>query len=105
MPRPRKDITGQVFERITVLEDKDHGKNPEVLCQCSCGTKFTAKKHNIIRGNTKSCGCYRAEKARDRRLKKVTNITDKFEKSSYTEGIYDDDDDFNPLSLEELRGN
>lgn len=92
MPRPRRDITGQVFERITILEDKDHGKNPEVVCQCSCGKKFKAKKHNVLRGNTRSCGCLRAEKARDRRLKSVIGVTDKVKEHPYNKEVFLDED-------------
>ncbi|MBD3262170.1 MAG: hypothetical protein GF334_10980 [Candidatus Altiarchaeales archaeon] len=63
MPRPRRDITGQTFGRITVRRDVAGGKNPKVLCLCSCGKEFTADKHNVIRGNTNSCGCLKSEKA------------------------------------------
>jgi hypothetical protein len=63
MGRPRRNVNGQTFGRITVLKDTEGGKNPRVQCVCSCGKRFMADKHNVIRGNTKSCGCLKTEKA------------------------------------------
>jgi hypothetical protein len=92
MPRPKKDVTGKVFGRLTILQDGGHGKNPKIFCQCSCGKKITLLKHNVIRGNTSSCGCLRSESTRARRLafrkapKSVAPPKD-FPK------LYDDDED------------
>lgn len=33
-----------------------------VTCQCECGTEVTAKAHDIRRGNTNSCGCFREQR-------------------------------------------
>ena len=63
MGRPRRDILGQTFGRVTVTKDLEGGKNPQVKCRCACGKVFTADKHNVIRGNTQSCGCLKSEKA------------------------------------------
>lgn len=64
MPRKRTDTTGQKYGRLTVTEDSEGGKNPKVVCRCECGTVVTVLKHNVIRGNTTSCGCARSEKMR-----------------------------------------
>jgi len=71
MPRPRRNITGQVFGRITVLGEAEGGKNTTVHCVCSCGKKFITRKHNLLKGNTRSCGCLRSEvvSARQKSLK------------------------------------
>ena len=36
------------------------------LCQCECGNLFEASISNIMRGDTKSCGCLSREKSADR---------------------------------------
>ena len=61
MARPRRNIKNQTFGRLVVIKDSDGGKNPSVKCKCTCGRVFTALKHNVIRGNTQSCGCLRSE--------------------------------------------
>ncbi len=61
MARPRKDITGHTYGRLTVIEDIDHGKNPAVQCTCTCGKTVVARKSNVLKGNTRSCGCLRAQ--------------------------------------------
>lgn len=66
MPRRRTDRTGEVHGRLTILEDTDTGKNPKVRCRCSCGAVVTMLKHNVLRGNTASCGCLRSESVRKR---------------------------------------
>lgn len=57
-----KDLTGQVFHRLTVVEfdsiikGKAHWK-----CQCSCGNVVVKSGNLMSSGNTKSCGCYSSE--------------------------------------------
>lgn len=50
----RVDVTGQIFGRLTVLEDQGGG---HVLCVCECGNSRTFVKANVTRGLSKSCGC------------------------------------------------
>jgi len=56
------DITGQTFNRLTVIK-KTYSKNLKTYweCKCECGKKTIVLKNNIIKGNTKSCGCLRKE--------------------------------------------
>jgi hypothetical protein len=61
-----KDITGQRFGRLTVLEAKHkRGASGRTriywLCQCTCGTKTIVEGDSLRSGNTKSCGCWRRE--------------------------------------------
>lgn len=64
MLNPRYDITGKVYESLTVLKyfgmDK-HGKNSIWTCQCSCGVKINVTRCNLIQRSTKSCGCLNYE--------------------------------------------
>lgn len=53
-------MIGQVFERLTVLEQVEndrHGKR-RWRCSCSCGGTTVATTSDLRTGNTKSCGCY-----------------------------------------------
>ncbi|MBQ4495407.1 MAG: hypothetical protein II968_06525 [Selenomonadaceae bacterium] len=53
-----KDLTGQRFGRLTVLEfvgiKKHHA---QWKCKCDCGNIFIAKGTTLRDGTTKSCGC------------------------------------------------
>lgn len=58
-----KDLTGQVFGRLTVLrraskdEVGDRSSGTYWLCQCACGNKTVVLSSSIVRGKSKSCGC------------------------------------------------
>lgn len=59
----RRDLTGQVFGRLTVLArdyTRDYGKLRWV-CKCVCGNVKAIPGHNLTEGTTMSCGCYRKE--------------------------------------------
>lgn len=56
------DLTGQVFNRLTVLR-----KSADVTpvgakwdCLCACGNLTTVNSLKLRKGRTKSCGCHRA---------------------------------------------
>jgi hypothetical protein len=56
-----KDLTGKVFERLTV-EAGEKGRGPvRWVCRCTCGKVLTIFSANLLRGNTKSCGCLAKE--------------------------------------------
>lgn len=55
-----KDITGQVFGKLTAIEcvGKPQGKKTYYWkCQCSCGKVVEVDGASLRSGNTKSCGC------------------------------------------------
>jgi len=63
--RPKKDITGKIFNDLTVIEwlgfrefpKNKTGKRRSVYkCQCKCGN-FCEVQQSALYGNTKSCGC------------------------------------------------
>ncbi len=71
-----KDITGQRFGELTVL--RLHHKKPRYKkngaihsyrlyyeCKCDCGNMCIVNSDELLHGKTKSCGCYRREKARN----------------------------------------
>jgi len=62
MVKPRKDLVGEVFSQLTVIEQAEDyvstdGKHhAQWLCRCSCGKMCVASASNLRTGNTKSCG-------------------------------------------------
>ena len=59
----KKDLTGQVFGRLIVLEDTrerqiaGNGTNVIWLCQCECGNTTKVTGGHLTSGHTTSCGC------------------------------------------------
>lgn len=56
---------GSVFGRLTVLEEfRNKGSRIRRLrCLCSCGKESTPELKSVVKGTSKSCGCYQAELA------------------------------------------
>ena len=71
----RDDIIGKTFGRLTVIKI-DHliprynkagglkGHRIYYLCQCECGNTKIVNRDCLLKGNTKSCGCYKKEFAK-----------------------------------------
>lgn len=61
-----KDITGQRFGRLTVIEYAytDKQGNARWLCKCDCGNETISIGKGLRCGDTKSCGCARIERAK-----------------------------------------
>lgn len=60
------DYTGQRFGRLVVIGDAPKDKNNQhrkLYCECDCGNVVKVNMSNLICGSTKSCGCYKREKA------------------------------------------
>ena len=57
------DLTGQKFNRLTVIKDVGRTKQKAVLweCQCECGKIKIVCAGDLKRGSVKSCGCLRSE--------------------------------------------
>lgn len=60
------DLTGRVFERLTVESyyGKKNGHGPlgryfkhYWVCVCSCGKRIEVENHSLKSGNKRSCGC------------------------------------------------
>ena len=60
-----KDLTGQRFKRLTVIERKENTKLGESvwMCKCDCGNSVSVTAGHLISGHTKSCGCLSREKS------------------------------------------
>lgn len=58
-----KDLTGQRFGRLRVIEQTAERKNRRVVwkCVCDCGNECYIVSRSLISGATKSCGCFMQE--------------------------------------------
>lgn len=63
MPRKPLDLTGQRFGRWLVLGPAENiGKYRAWHCQCDCGNRKIIRGNSLIKGLSRSCGCFRKEK-------------------------------------------
>lgn len=67
---PRKNLTGQKFGRLTVLEiaAPPNGRSQTTFlwrCQCNCGNIIVTSTNNLTRGKARSCGCLQRETIRN----------------------------------------
>lgn len=69
MVKVKEDLTGRVFERLTVLKQAEDivGKNGQHhsawLCQCECGKTKIINGVSLKAGRTQSCGCLQKDAA------------------------------------------
>ncbi len=57
-------MIGQTFGRLLVLQrtnDEAKGGHITYLCRCSCGVEKKVLSYRLRNGNTRSCGCFRAD--------------------------------------------
>lgn len=61
------DLTGQRFDRWTVLGIAPHERCEPIrwVCECDCGSVKEVLGSELKRGGSKSCGCYKSEKLAD----------------------------------------
>lgn len=62
----RIDLTGMVFGRLTVeawSRSCPNHRGAYWLCRCSCGETVEVLGRNLRAGYTKSCGCWRSDRA------------------------------------------
>ena len=61
--KEENDLTGQTFGYLTVIASAgvDSDKHRLSLCRCKCGRECVVSNHNLKTGNTRSCGCLRAD--------------------------------------------
>ena len=62
-----KNLIGQTFGYLTVVNRAEREKNTkrkriQWQCNCKCGNTVVVSSHKLLGGNTKSCGCYKAER-------------------------------------------
>lgn len=59
----KKDLSGQRFGRLTVIEEAGRSKNKTILwrCSCDCGSETITLSTSLRNGNSRSCGCLQKE--------------------------------------------
>jgi hypothetical protein len=63
MAKPRIDLTGRLFGRLTVKSRIVPPKGRTLfVCACECGKEVTLNGSDLQTGNTTSCGCLRDDK-------------------------------------------
>lgn len=62
MPRV-KDLTGQIFGRLTVIERSgSQSGHATWKCRCECGNEVTVMGSNLTQNKISSCGCLKKRK-------------------------------------------
>lgn len=66
MAKPVKDLTGQKFGKLTVIEYIEYPspKRNSWKCECECGNITEVDTYNLNDKRTKSCGCLRGRNRR-----------------------------------------
>jgi hypothetical protein len=60
MTKPRIDLTGRIFGRLTVKSRIVPPKGRTLfVCACECGNEVTVNGSDLQTGNNVSCGCFR----------------------------------------------
>ena len=64
------DLTGKTFNRLTAIRIAGRLPNYTVLweCRCECGAIVTVRATRLISGAMKSCGCFRRDYMRAKKL-------------------------------------
>ena len=67
MKMPEIDLTGQRFNRLSVISRAGTDKRGEARweCLCDCGNKTVVLGSHLRRGETQSCGCFAKERSRE----------------------------------------
>lgn len=64
LPKGARDLIGQRFGRLVVLEyTKSAHDHAYFACQCDCGKTHEARGSKLVEGRIVSCGCWKAEPA------------------------------------------
>lgn len=65
------DITGQKFNRLTVIGRAENNKynRAQWKCKCDCGNTIIVSGNALLRENTKSCGCLNYDKLKESKNK------------------------------------
>ena len=63
-----QELSGNKYNRWTVIErvSDSHKNGTFYLCQCACGNRKIINAMDLKRGKSRSCGCLRNERTRER---------------------------------------
>lgn len=75
----KRDLVGMRFTRLVPIRESKSIRTASGdsvvrwLCKCDCGATLAVRAGNLLRGNTKSCGCFKSEVSRSNCLKRSTH--------------------------------
>ena len=71
MSNKRKDWSGNVFGKLTIVEVSHTDKNHRVFwrAKCECGNETILRNDSFISGKTTSCGCFRLQNVKKALIK------------------------------------
>lgn len=72
MAKPREDLTGKRFGRLTAIK---YVGNSCWECKCDCGNVTKVKTSNLKNSHTKSCGCIAKEQSALNGQKSLMDLT------------------------------
>ena len=68
-----KNLAGQTFGRLTVLQIDPDKKRRSWVCRCRCGNEKSVAQKELLRGDTRSCGCLFSENLAERNKRDKVN--------------------------------
>lgn len=92
MVKVQEDLTGRIFERLTVIRQTEDYIIPKTgvhqarwLCECSCPEhkRIEVTGGNLKSGSVKSCGCLSREKSAERRKEDIKENAFDLESEEY----------------------
>lgn len=71
------DLIGQRFGKLLVVRRADYQKDSYAMwfCKCDCGNTVTVRSSSLLKGDTKSCGCYHKKYVSDLLTKNLVGMT------------------------------
>lgn len=70
------DLIGQRFGRLVVIDTAPNkGRRTQWKCICDCGKEYIGLTDSLRSGKLQSCGCLRAETARENGLTQLNDLT------------------------------
>lgn len=75
----KKNILGQKFGKLLVIEEAPKNKDGSIMwkCQCDCGNITVVKGTALRTGDIASCGCVRVQKLIENNKKNLIDLTGK----------------------------
>jgi len=71
----RESMIGKTFGRLTVKSFSGVGNKLSIYeCACECGNSVSVRGHDLVSGNTQSCGCYNKERTSESTKKKADEV-------------------------------
>ena len=88
-----KDLTGQLFGRLTAIKYLGSNNKKSALwkCVCECGNdNFITTSHHLVSGNTKSCGCLKSIGESQIAIILSKNNIDFIQQYEFNDALYED---------------